>query len=253
MSKMKTKELTEKIRDWLETQGYPLEMKVASALRKVGFNVMQSQYYIDPETDVPREIDIIAYKNDVRGECEISFLIECKVSKKKPWLLFSSEEALQRNIFFNFAVLSESAINNLLNLNKEITHQIPWMRKRGRIAYGLTQAFTSGDDYPYKASLNVLKAAVSKKLEFKKSKSFTPINVFFPVIIMDGEIFECFLDDNAKVNIEKINEAFYLSDLTIANEFATCIHIISAEKLEYFAEQAKNVADKLLSLFEKTK
>ena len=37
-----------KIRKWIETQGYPLEMTVANAFREVGFQeVTQSEYYKD--------------------------------------------------------------------------------------------------------------------------------------------------------------------------------------------------------------
>ena len=40
--------LPERLRNWLEEQGYPLEMNVAASMRKVGARVIQSDYYEDP-------------------------------------------------------------------------------------------------------------------------------------------------------------------------------------------------------------
>ena len=53
-------ELRKKIEEWLLSQGYPLEMQVASEWRNSGFSVTQSHYYSDPENTSLREIDIVA-------------------------------------------------------------------------------------------------------------------------------------------------------------------------------------------------
>ena len=55
-----TEDLVQKIRNWLDTQGYPLEMKVARCFQKAGFRVSSSEYYLDPDERKPREIDVIA-------------------------------------------------------------------------------------------------------------------------------------------------------------------------------------------------
>ncbi len=46
-----TKPLSVKVQEWLEKQGYPLEMTVASKLARVDLDVTQSSYYDDPETE----------------------------------------------------------------------------------------------------------------------------------------------------------------------------------------------------------
>ena len=56
-------DLEKRVADWLKTQGYPLEMRVASALREVGFDVSQSEYYNDPDTQTSREIDVHCCKD----------------------------------------------------------------------------------------------------------------------------------------------------------------------------------------------
>jgi hypothetical protein len=84
--------LINKVREWIDTQGYPFEMIVAKAFRNAGFTVAQSVYYIDKETDQPREIDVIAHHSvQVEGKTfYIVFVIECKSSKGKPWIAFKT-------------------------------------------------------------------------------------------------------------------------------------------------------------------
>ena len=86
---MMENDLKNKVTAWIETQGYPLEMRVASALREVGFDVSQGEYYDDPETQTAREIDVVAVKGDDYGLLEVSIVVECKKSADKPWVLLS--------------------------------------------------------------------------------------------------------------------------------------------------------------------
>lgn len=88
-------DLPAQIHEWLRHEGYPFEMQVAQAFRKVGFHVTQSDYYIDPEEQKAREIDVVAVAQRAEKDgpvFRIMFLIECKSSKEKPWLLLSAPE-----------------------------------------------------------------------------------------------------------------------------------------------------------------
>lgn len=48
--------LKERVSDWLEKQGYPLEMEVALAFQKEGFTVSLSDWYKDFNSGESREI-----------------------------------------------------------------------------------------------------------------------------------------------------------------------------------------------------
>src|SRR5687767_1963194 len=78
--------------DWLEKQGYPLEMHVAEEFRKAGFEVTQSEFYLDPDTNQPREVDVLATNyveiTPTERVVRIRFVIECKRSRDKPWVMF---------------------------------------------------------------------------------------------------------------------------------------------------------------------
>jgi len=91
-------DLASRIRSWLGEQGYPLELRVAHAFQSAGFEVSSSEYYNDPDEGKPREIDVIASMSAfVCGiSIQIAFMIECKSSKKKPWVLFCSQSSPMR-------------------------------------------------------------------------------------------------------------------------------------------------------------
>lgn len=246
-----TDQLKNKIEEWLLSQGYPLEMRVAASFRDNGFNVIQSHYYSDPQTNIMREIDVIALHPDYTGCIDISFVIECKVSKKHPWLLFSSKYAIEGfNLLFAYCINSKSARNVLIEKGIETALSLQWMKKDGRMAYGITQAFTSGDDRTFKATTSVLKAAIARKLSLDSQK-WKPFSFIFPVIILDGPLFECFLNDDGKLSIEPFEDGFLFFPWNISGEAGTCIRILSLNSLSRFVSEAKTVGDSLTLLLEK--
>ncbi|WP_312356464.1 hypothetical protein [Empedobacter sp.] len=50
-----------KIKEWINKNGYPLEMYTSRIFKNNGFNVAQSLYYKDISTEKYREIDILAH------------------------------------------------------------------------------------------------------------------------------------------------------------------------------------------------
>lgn len=239
------------INKWLESQGYPLEMNVASQLRNAGFNVQLSHYYSDPENETIREIDIVASYPEHTGCLDISFVIECKVSKKKPWLLFSTEHTLEGfNRLFAFCINSDSARSALVEKGVETFIKLPRMKKEGRAAYGITQAFTSGEDMTFKATTSVLKAAISRKQNLNK-QNWKPFVFVFPTIIVDGALFECYLNDNGKVYIENLQKMDFFFPWRIGEEIGTCLRIFTFDNISAFVAEAKSVAEALSTLLER--
>src|SRR6056297_2787184 len=156
-------DLTERVAGWLEEQGYPLEMRTAKVVRDAGLRGVQGAYYPDPESGAQREIDIVAHTGDLTGLLSLSLVIECKASRDKPWVLFTSEQNEQgKNRLFSFAVSTKVGREGLAGmlLEDELADST-WFVRPGRTAYGVTQAFTTGVDVPYAAVMNALKAAIS--------------------------------------------------------------------------------------------
>jgi hypothetical protein len=102
--------MLEEVQKWLNTQGFSLEMRTASAFRKAGFEVQQSALYADEETGKFREIDVLALDPDIIGILNILFVIECKASSK-PWVLLCSQDVLAgHSRLRTFSAMSEDAM-----------------------------------------------------------------------------------------------------------------------------------------------
>ena len=244
-------QLKKKIEDWLVSQGYPLEMRVAAEWRNGGFGVTQAHYYSDPENATLREIDIVASCEDWTGCINIEFVTECKVSKKNLWLLFSSKHMLEGfNRLFGYCINSESARTKLIKKGIDPIMGLPWMKKMGRTAYGMTQAFTTGEDVTFEASTSVLKAAIARKKVFD-SQDWKPFVFVFPAIVVDGLVFNCFLDDAGQLSIEPVEDAFFFFPWNVSGEVGTCIRVLSLESLPRYVAEAKLVAERITKLLEK--
>ena len=63
-------------------------------VRHAGFEVKQSGFYADPDTDKSREIDVEALIPDLLGLVSVRFIVECKATTK-PWVLLSSPDTVR--------------------------------------------------------------------------------------------------------------------------------------------------------------
>jgi len=238
-----------KVREWIETQGFALEMRTASAFRKAGFDdVRQSSIYVDVKTGKPREVDVLAVDlggNVARGIIDIRFIVECK-STKKPWVLLCSPEVLVYNRLYTFAAMSKKAREALIHRHThpegdELFDRLPWLRKDDLTGYSLRQALTDAD-VAYAATTAVAEASADFANRGEKGLYKPPFSFGFPVIVIDGPLFRCSLTQNGNVQLEETGEGEFLFFLA---DFSTCIRVVTSERLPAFALEAKRVADQI--------
>ncbi len=88
--------LHDKLREWLNSEGYPLEFATANTFRRCGFATRQGSYVRDQESENPREIDVTAsiHASDGDSLIRIYHVIECKWSQDKPWIVFTSDHGM---------------------------------------------------------------------------------------------------------------------------------------------------------------
>jgi len=234
-------ELSKKVHSWLETQGYATEMKVAMQLKKYNFGVLQSFYYDDPETNISREIDVIARSIDNGGLLEMFSVIECKKSQK-PWIVFTSEASVQNRIT-SFAVMGETTKSSIIkNITKML--QIDWLRKEGRVGYSITEAFTNKEDSSFKAGISATKAAIS----LSKSNQLAGVNYFnfyFPTVVFDGQLFECYLDENGNSVVNEVSSVFLNFQIKFGEYQGASIHIV---KLDFFETYCRELEKTFIQL-----
>lgn len=246
-----------KLSQWLNKQGYPLEMRVASTIRnQTNLDLRHSWHYKDPETGRSREIDIVCTATDQLGMAEINFVIECK-GTKKPWILFTSEEATSSySILHSFGLFSELAFSEIATklfgkYGEKETRDIPWLLKDGQVGYSITQGFDGNQDIAYSGTLSAIKAAVwLKENSFWSNPDNIKFSVSFPIVVTSSPLFQCYLDKKAELVLKPIKHGFLFFNQHIEGLSPTCVTIVHESYLETFIKECQEVSNYLLSALE---
>jgi hypothetical protein len=254
--------MIDKVREWVTGQGYPLEMRTAKAFRAGQFEVHQSEIYFDEEAGKTREIDLIAVAPDIVGLTRINFAVECK-SSKKPWVIFSSNQATAgMNIFYSYAVMSQTACEALMDIARSdpnnlknpfdfaLFQRLKWLRKDKYIGYTFRQAFSETDN-AYTALVSAMRAACHpiNKADERKVPHF---QIVFPVIVIDSPLVHCYLDENNEMQLEQVDSGEVIFTAPDQERITTCIRIVTADWLPQFVtEAAKEVEQIRLELLPK--
>lgn len=234
--------LEQKVLNWLQTTGFPLEMATADAFRKVGFEIRQSTLYIDMETTKSREIDIVAVDQDWIGAIQISVVLECK-SSSKPWVVLKSQDAWANfNRIGMHSIMSDPARKILSSgIEEKLQGHLARPSEGG---YGLRQALSDGGDSAYTAAVSVLKACLDVARS-EKGLASTVASFAFPVIVVDTPIYECTLMESGDLNLVEVRESEFLFACHTPKYTATCIKIVTKSELPAFAKKIKSSVDLL--------
>ncbi|WP_091015120.1 MULTISPECIES: hypothetical protein [Paenibacillus] len=238
------KNVNSKLMEWLNRHGYSLEMKLGKRMNEADYFTRNSAYYIDQDTNRFREIDVVSQYKEITGLLNISFVFECKSSKSYPYVLFTSAETLNhRNKLFSFSYNSDSSRGILIEKLDKLEN-IPWINKEGRVGYNFVQGFKDNQIDTYQAVTGVLKA--SKYI--LNSNNSDAYNFVFPIILVEGELFECYLDEHSEMKFEAIQRGFLLEDISIENSHSPCIMVMKFDYLNAFLEEADKLIKELSNL-----
>jgi hypothetical protein len=150
-----------KVENWLDTEGYPTEFRVASTFRKHGFHVDQGDYAEDRVTGSRREIDIAASLT-MKGEHSLQRvynIVECKWSQDKPWVVFTSPTcsmAPSAIIAQTIASHLAAAVFWTLAGDTDLNQLSLFQSQPGGGGFGGRQAFSKGNDIFYTAMQGVV-------------------------------------------------------------------------------------------------
>lgn len=262
-------DLEVRVRSWLNKQGFPLEMEVASIAKEAGFDVGQSESYLDPQTGEAREIDLILSKGGFTNASDSGYMtyklyVECKSSKDKPWLLFSTlreeEEHPELLDLMRIMSIEESVIAN------EFAHKLvvdrafageggklfPNLMTQPMIGYGLTQAFSEAQDTPFKALMSSTKAALALTIrEDEMGGHGTPFNLAFPVVVIDVPLFcVSYNSETSQIHMTEIEIGNLLWKHSLSGRYRFGIYIVTKKALKEFFERCYASAQWLLNLEE---
>jgi hypothetical protein len=203
-SKSGSTELADQVKSWLEAQGHPLEFRVNAEFAAAGVATDQGFYVQDSSSSAPREIDVLARvrRSDDDFIAEVSLVVECKWSRDKPWIVFTSPTNVMSPaacIAQTLGSASGAAVMHCLASNPAI-QQFKTFASGARNGFGGRRAFTrdDGPDMFY----NTVQSVVSKTISFAKrsdrQREFGKMPrlscIAFPSIVVDGELFEAYFD-----------------------------------------------------------
>jgi hypothetical protein len=249
--------IEQRLHEWLENQGYPLEMRVAKAFQAAGARVIQSEYYVDPVKDESREIDVVADWQQRLDDTlvTITFVVECKSSKDKPWILFVSPEA-RLNDRARVAQRAASRLGRqvLSMIARESSAQdLPIFRLPDAPAYSITQAFTSNHDLCYAAATTVAGACFAQAREADRPVANALIRrqnleIILPVLVTEARLFAASLQQDSSVSLVERTSGVLLWRNPIVGLSHTVIHVLTLPALEQFIADARTSAERFIAL-----
>jgi hypothetical protein len=239
------------VKEYLAKSGYPLEMYVAKKFRSAGFEVYQSSTYVDGETGKERDVDVTAYyvRNIRNVQLSFKIIIECKHATTQ-WVLFTGENPgfadLKTESFYctNHAggeLLKKLAITN--SFEKKLPFRI-----QSNFGYGLTEVAKGkkqdGARTTYKAIMTLLNSLQHERKLERESRSF---EIYIPVIVVQGDLFECYLNDRDEEVVNKISEGQLLYKHNVNPGVFPLIEVVTRETVVELANKLFTDLDSICS------
>lgn len=237
---------------WLRASGYPLEMNTVSAFRDAGFMPSPSTYYVDPETSILRELDVLAGWWDVVGGAivNLSFVAQCKKSEL-PWVLFSATPGPTTFSRARFPLttgspLGQQFLHRTARLSDEVQYH-PFVAGPVWTGYSLTAGLTMGQDVPYEAAITVIKATdhTVKEMEPDQQDDVV-VQLVFPVIVVDSALYVCFLNADGEPETSLIDSGLLVWRRGGGSRRQRFIHVVTKPHLQQFAQGAAQFRATLL-------
>lgn len=241
--------LESRVLGWLKEQGFPLEMEVASMAKAAGFEVSQSDYYLDPDGGDPREIDLVLSLHNFKGNFSLSYslFVECKSSREKPWLLFCTQNELGETptndnqlefIDLQSAFIANDLGSSLLlrsTFNGNVANLYPRLNTEPLLGYGITQAFAQAGDAPFKAMMSSTKAALSHTKRMGMFNVYVPIIFSTPVIVIDVPLLAVsFSSATNELQIAKIRRGTLFWKHVVGGRSRIGVYIVTKQELPAF-------------------
>lgn len=208
--------LKDKIKQSLSKSGLPLEYYTYTEYRKNKFSGFQGDFIDDG--GLLREIDVLARVKfpHPKSELWINNVVECKWSKDKPWIVYTS------------TIKKSAAASVAQTIGNEIGQALMWLaagdtsleklelfHPNRRFGFSGNRLEENGSDKRnqiYEAVQSLVTKSVRTSEKYK-SLNYGPepykfISVSFPTIVVDGQIFESFYDENSDaVEIEEVSHS----------------------------------------------
>lgn len=233
-----------KIKDWISKNGYPLEINTAKKFKKNDFHVSQSLFYKDLESGKYREIDVIAHKtfefNNV--SLNVSFVIECKKTTDKPWIVFQNTEIINTK-YKEFSVFASKNGQKLMKKIKENGKRPAiFFPEEANSGYSVVTCFNEKNDLAYSASQSITNACKHLVMESDNSKKRF-CNIYIPIVVIEGKLFSSYLNDNNEIDICEAKWSSVYNTVTFEEDKISWLTIVTYENLTEFIDEMSGKID----------
>lgn len=248
--------LIERVTVWVKSEGYPTEFRTANTFRKHGFHAQQG-YYVDTEKqDAKREIDVLADAtvDTGFGFLRVSYVVECKWSNEKPWIIFTSPSNRKSpSAIIAQTISSElgSAVMWVVAGNERIT-SLKMFSTPDRGGFGGRQSFSKGADHFYSSIQSVVGNSISYADWYNrhrvKREMPTSCVLVFPVIVVEGDLFECYFENDASdVSLTQVDHIRCHWRGSSARSFSSTVDVVALRYLDRFLAERSAEMEPLVS------
>ncbi|MDO8268726.1 MAG: hypothetical protein Q7T32_12965 [Moraxellaceae bacterium] len=263
--------MEQKIQDWLEKSGYPLELYVAAELQKRGYLCSKSDLYVDVNTNQPREIDVVGYHHGFDGGSYVicrKIVFECKKSDKPVLALCASNEVKPKFEYQLFHGDPEdlpspnamACITLMRMQEEERIYAVGGFSSNSPSAYSLVSAFSNSDAHLFSGLMGLVTASTyHRRLQkefFENSHSDLSLhiqdrNIFeFHVacLVVDAPLYNVTLSSSGEPILEKSNWSVAMVQLPWRfnphdSSDRYCVHVVTKDHLPSFLEATELLAN----------
>ena len=260
-------DLLRRVSSWLNSEGYPTEFRTASIFQKHGFQVSQGTYVPGDAEGLKREIDVLASITEraSSGFLRISYIVECKWSADKPWIVFASPTTRMAPSACIAQTISSKLGETIVwaIAGNETLHSLDTFLTPDKGGFGGRQAFSKGKDPFYSAVQAAVGNSTSYVSEYdrpQRAKGTIPESgvVAFPIVLVDGDILLAYFDtDLGEMKIEMTDHVRCHWRGSPSWEFLATVDVVSMRHLEVFvrkrAEEMKTLIPIMVNAYEEIK
>lgn len=241
-------QMEDKIKKEIEKTGFPLELCVLDICSKKNTGRMPNIRYV--YEGKLKEVDLYAFFEEIlldseeRGNLQhtsTSMIIECKKSKDKPWVFFSSSMHKSMDVFYFTKYVSEFDLYFKQKGRYSLLGQIyKGLEKNHYMDKAVPKCITYFEAFKSQSSSLGIYQAIESVLSFLRYRREFYLSRFerfgcfseflFPVIVLDGLLFEATLEGEEIV----LKERDHIQLRTDYNEEIFVIDVINKGHFENF-------------------
>ena len=263
--KKQTSELSDKISDWLSTEGLVLEYNTMHGLQNIGLNAQLGTHIVSKEGK-SREIDvsaIVGSSDSIMKQSPVSILVccECKYSVDRPWVMMKSGQKLSTAEAWD-CLPHSTATHELGEMLPKLPQRVEslWhFQPEAEYGHTILQAFLGNKkdgreksrDYAFEALQKVANASWDWVLESERETPDDEVPPYFslvaiPVLIIEGRLFEAWCPDGGTAF--EVNEVPFGRLCWLGLGSGTLIDVVTSQGLPEWSARLKETIDSLIEI-----